>query len=108
MSFRPLNEYLQIRPDPLDEKIGSIIIPCVDRFHHQHDGVQTNGTIIAVGRGHLVEKGPRAGEFRACDFRPGDRVVYPRHQLVPVLPDGTHIVHQQHILGLIEEEKEGL
>lgn len=101
-SFRPLQQYILVRPDPLSEMIGSIVVPDPNRAHHQGDGVLTSGTVVAVGPGDLILKGARRGDYAPVGCRPGDRVLYPRHELVPVLEDGLHVIHEQHLFGVLE------
>lgn len=104
MTFRPLNEYITVRPDPLHEKVGALFVPDVDRFHHQGDGVLTAGTVVAVGKGDLILKGPDAGGYSPVECQAGDRILYPRHELVSKIAGGLHVIHQQHVFGILEED----
>lgn len=102
--IQPLGNYIAVRPDPLPEAIGSIILPDAhrDRALHNGDGVLSKGTVVAVGKGDLILRGPNAGQYVPCEVQVGDRVIYPRHALVPLVDDGVHVVAEQHIFGVIE------
>lgn len=66
----PLDNRVLIKPDPLEDKIGSIFIP--DSVKGQHDP-KKKGVVIAAGIGHYAEQ---TGEFTPITVKEGDRVVF--------------------------------
>ena len=101
MPFRPLNEYIAVQCEEDAEIItdAGLVIPqtLMEKARHQGDGVVTIGTVLAVGRGHLIEKGSRAGQFAPLECQVGDRILFPKHQLCPDLGNGQTVIHEQHV-----------
>lgn len=73
--LRILTSRLLVRPDPLPEKIGMIIIPLQDHAREKHHAKQkiTFGTVIAVGPGMKTKDG---GRWPLSGVKPGDRVLF--------------------------------
>lgn len=73
--LRILTSRLLVRPDPLPEKIGMIIIPLQDHAREKHHQKQkiTFGTVIAVGPGMKTKDG---GRWPTTGVKPGDRVLF--------------------------------
>lgn len=81
---RPLYDFVFIRKEPVDDKIGSIIIP------EKAKQKSTRGTVVAVGPG-IVKKGKRIppvcqvgdivhwNEWRGMDFKLGDETLMVLH-----------------------------
>lgn len=105
MPFRPLNEYIAVRLDPMPEpRIGSIIIPdeFLERAQRNQDGILRSGMVVAVGKGDRNKR----GRYVPCDVQPGERIAFPQHQLAPTITvDGEEllIIHQQFVYGSIVE-----
>lgn len=70
MKWTPTDNRILVLPDPLEEKIGSIIIP--DSVKGNHDP-KRKGTVIAHGEGHVAEQ---TGEFTAITVKVGDKVIF--------------------------------
>lgn len=70
MKIEPFGNKVLIKPDPLEDKIGSIIVP--DSVKGRHDP-KKKGTVIAAGIGHYAEQ---TGEFTPITVKEGDRVVF--------------------------------
>lgn len=98
--IKPLNEYIIVKLDPEDTKVGSIHIP--DRYKFP----KKTGTVRAVGRGLVTE----SGSVVPTQTKPGDRV-YVLDQpagLKQIEHDGEICVilpNEIHILGIIEGEE---
>ena len=73
--LRILTSRILVRPDPLPEKIGMIIIPLQDHAREKHHQKQqiTFGTVIAVGPGMKTKDG---GRWPMSGVKPGDRVLF--------------------------------
>jgi co-chaperonin GroES (HSP10) len=71
--LRILTSRILVRPDPLPEKIGMIIIPDNVREKHQAKQPITFGTVIAVGPGLKTKDG---GRWPMSGVKPGDRVIF--------------------------------
>jgi co-chaperonin GroES (HSP10) len=71
--IRVLTSRILVRPDPLPERIGLIIIPDNVREKHQAKQPITFGTVIAVGPGKKTKAG---GRWPMSDVKPGDRVLF--------------------------------
>lgn len=71
--LRILTSRILVRPDPLPEKIGLIIIPDTVREKHQAKQPITFGTVIAVGPGMKTKDG---GRWPMSGVKPGDRVLF--------------------------------
>jgi co-chaperonin GroES (HSP10) len=102
--IRPIGEYILVQCEPAPAKSdGGLILPeqFAGRARHQGDGVLTLGTVLAVGKGDLQLKGRCRGEFVPIDCQPGDRILFPRHELCPDLGDDQTIIHQQHVFGVV-------
>ena len=64
-----MNDNVLILPDPLDEKVGSIIIP-----ENMRDQYCTHrGTVAAIGPGRLDKNGQR---IPIDNVEVGDRIIY--------------------------------
>lgn len=108
MSFRPLHNYVVVRPDHEDSPgvtPGGIVIPETAQERHQHngDGVLQTGVVQAIGPGHLIRKGSNSGKYSPCDFGVGDRILYPKHQLVVPVDGKNLVIHEQHIYAVLQE-----
>ena len=73
--FVPLDLRVLVLPDPVEEKIGSIIKP--DSVREQDEWAQTRATLIAVGDNAWEEAKARAPGFSPP--RPGDRILFGKY-----------------------------
>ena len=83
--IRPVGDRVLIRPDSLETKVGSLVIP--DTVLDRHGLAQTIGTLVAVGPDawkHSVETGPE-GEVKAVKgysqpfAKVGDKVMFAKY-----------------------------
>lgn len=106
MSFRPLHNYIVIEPDPdPPAEQNGIVIPetALDSFRHNGDGQLQTGKVVELGPGHLITKGVHSGTYAPWEIKVGDRIIYPKHQLVPMLENKNVVIHEQHVYGVVEE-----
>ncbi len=100
---RPIGDQVMVLPDlPIEKTKGGLYIPEVAR---RHETFLRTGTVVAVGLGDMLAGGARGPMFSKV----GDRVVYDQASNRVVVLDGVEyiILHdEQHVLGLLEEEKE--
>lgn len=90
--FTPYGEYLTIQADPVDEKVGAIIVPA---------GTERSpfvaGTVVKVGDLAKTKEGykPQSGE----------RVIYNRHAAVPIKEagEGIVVVKVEQLLGRVSK-----
>jgi chaperonin GroES len=98
MKIRPIQNRVQVRRDPpTDVTKGGIVIPdaAKDKL--------TRGTVVAVGRGRMSEK----GHFIETTLKVGDRVVFGKYSGSEVQSYGDEdliFMTEDEILGVIEEE----
>ena len=74
--FRPLNDHVVIRPEPVPDKIGRILLPpsAMDKMKRE---IRV-GTVMAMGKGMPTVSG---GRWPMPDVKAGDRVYF--------FPDGA-------------------
>lgn len=60
-AFRPRNQRIVIRPDPYPKSVGLLALPEIAQGD-VHQRTRT-GTVVSMGPGVLIEKGPRMGEL---------------------------------------------
>lgn len=78
--FIPLDKRILVLPDPVEEKVGSIIVP--DSVKEQKQWAQTKATLIAVGEtawSEAVHDAQRHG-LTFDPPQPGDRVLYSKYE----------------------------
>ncbi len=105
--FRILSNGVLVRRLPDEEKTGSIFIPeMADTGRRNRGGERMAfGEILAVGDGHPIRKGPRAGEKRPLTVQPGERILFvpcPPNDEITVDGEKLWVVHEDHVLGVVE------
>ncbi|MDD9304883.1 MAG: co-chaperone GroES [Desulfobacter sp.] len=95
MSLRPLSDRILVQRGQEDtETKGGIIIPDTAKEK------PVEGTVVAVGKGRLGEKGKRI----AMDVKADDRILFSKYGGIDVKIGGTDylILRQDDVLGIIE------
>lgn len=100
--FAPLDLRVLVLPDPIEEKVRSIIMP--DSVIEQKKWAQARGTLVAVGDNAWEEAKARAPGFAPpC---PGDRILYGKYSGQTIEgADGRQyqIMNDDDILARLEE-----
>lgn len=103
MKYRPLNDWVLVRPEPAEEKTqGGIVIP---------DSAQekpVRGEVLAVGRGHVEEQRDKQGrltgekKFIETEVKRGDQVAFRRFGVDDVTVEGEELlmIREREILGV--------
>lgn len=100
--LRPVEYKVVIRPDPVEEKIGSVLLP--DDTREKQGWAQVKGTLIAVGGKAFSD--PFTDEERKL-FQPGARVYFSKYEgQVFYGPDGEEyrLCLDKNIGGIVENE----
>ena len=95
MTIRPLHDRVLVkRIEESETRIGGIIIP--DSAKEK----PSQGEVIAVGDGKMLEDGKRA----AVDVKAGDRILYGKYSGSDIRVDGEEylIVREDEVLGIVE------
>lgn len=98
--IQPLDVRVLVRPDAVEEKIGSIYIP--DAAKEQKEFAQIKATLIAVGANAWSEAKATSVEFRAP--APGDRVLIAKYGGIVIDGDDGakyRILNDQDVTGLL-------
>lgn len=101
--FAPLDLRVLVLPDPVEEKVGSILMP--DSVKEQKRWAQARGTLVAVGDNAWEEAKRRAPLFRAPV--PGDRVLYGKYSGQTIEGgDGRQyqIMNDEDVIARLEEQ----
>jgi len=81
-----------------------------------HERAETEGTVVCVGTGYPIKKGPNAGKDRPIELNPGDRVGFIKFhsdtgenpRLQSLMGSGYLILKTHDILYVREDDDEGL
>lgn len=101
-TLRPRDNLVYVREDKDKEErtATGIIIPA------GHGDKQAKfGTVVAVGPGEVLRKGPRKGERMPVCVEPGKCVVFNKYGGSKISVDGEEllVIHEEHVLGAVEE-----
>jgi chaperonin GroES len=94
MKVRPLRNWVIVRQDSAEEKIGSIYIPEKAQMKPR------KGEVLSVGPGKFDEHGKRV----PMDVKAGDVVLYDKFSGSEVKEAGDRVIilSEDHILGVVE------
>lgn len=101
--IRPVEFKVVIKPDRVEEKVGSILMP--DEAHEKQKWAQVKGTLIAKGGKAFGD--PFTPE-EAEKLQPGARIMFSKYQGVTFYgPDGDEyrLCVDKDIGGLVENEE---
>lgn len=103
MVIQPINNYVVIRLDKAEEKIGSLYT--AGAMQEKYSVPKRTGTVLATGRGIVTA----SGLVIAPQVKPGDRVLVAENAKVEITMeyDGelAHILSgEEPIIGIIEAE----
>lgn len=97
----PLDQRVLVLPDPVEDKIGSILLP--DQHKEQQKWAQAKGTLVAVGACAWSEA-KRERDFVAPE--PGARVMYAKYGGVTFKGDDDReyrIMNDEDITAVLKE-----
>lgn len=108
--FRILSNGVLVRKLPYQREVpsGRIVIPEEYEENYARNSFNeriAQGEVLAVGDGHLIKKGPRAGERIPLIPQPGEVILFcpcePNDE-VTVNGEKLWVVHENHVLGVVE------
>ena len=96
--LRLIKDRLLIKPDPVETKMGSIIIP--DKYHE----TQETGVVVASGSGRLDQK---TGKKVPMQCKLEDRILYNKAQYETVNLDGVEyfMLNDSEVLAVLTPKK---